>query len=170
MVGPYKIRSDPVSDWWTWVSNGDGTFRDQTQYPVGHQPTSVAVGGFNGDKRLDLAVSNSDMVDNTTSILLGNGDGTFQNQIRCLIGGSPFFVITADFNNDSKLDLAVTLDHDVGILLGNGDGTFQNQLIYRVGAGSCFVTAGDFRNDNKMDLTVANSDDNTISILLNLCL
>jgi hypothetical protein len=64
--------------------------------------------------------------DNTVSILLGNGDGTFTLHSSPTIGASPFGVAAADFNADGHLDLAVTnyAGNTVMILLGNGDGTF----------------------------------------------
>ncbi len=87
----------------------------------------VAAGDFNGDGILDLAVTNQG-VGNTVSVLLGNGDGTFQTQIPYGLdpGSSPNAVAVGDFNGDGKLDLAVA-NHDnstVTVLLGNGDGMF----------------------------------------------
>ena len=80
-------------------------------------------------------------------------------------------MLTADFNTDSKLDLAVTnfQDHSLGMLLGNGDGTFQNQTIYSTGGFPTSATTGDFNNDTKLDLAVTNLDGNGATILLNLC-
>jgi FG-GAP-like repeat len=60
------------------LGNGDGTLQTHVDYPTGTTPKSVAVGDFNGDGKLDLAVTNKD--DNTVSILLGNGDGTFKSK------------------------------------------------------------------------------------------
>ena len=75
-------------------------------------------------------------------------------------GYSPISIISDDFNNDTKLDLAVANNEDntVSILLGNGDGTFQNQTTYRSGAGPVSIVAGDFNNDGKQDLAVVNAD------------
>src|SRR4029077_4752748 len=87
-------------------------------------PAAVAVGDFNGDGKLDLAVTNKG--DKTVSILLGNGDGTFQSQTTVPTGLAPDAVVTGDFNGDGKPDLAVAnfTDGTISILLGNGDGTF----------------------------------------------
>ena len=70
------------------------------------------------------------------SILLGNGDGTFQNQVTYAVGSSPDAIVTGDFTGDGRTDLAVANSgsNDVSILLGNGDGTFQNQVTYAVGS------------------------------------
>jgi hypothetical protein len=72
-------------------------------YAVGTKPTSVAVGDFNGDGKLDLVTANSGS--NTVSILLGNGDGTFQSAVSYGVGTAPSSVAAGDFNGDGKLDL-----------------------------------------------------------------
>ena len=62
-------------------------------------------GDFNGDGRTDLAVANSG--DNDVSILLGNGDGTFQPQVTYAVGSDPVALVAGDFNGDGRTDLAV---------------------------------------------------------------
>ncbi len=89
-------------------------------------PTSVITGDFNRDGKLDLAVANQ--TDDTVSILLGKGDGTFQTQATYPAGGTSVAAVAlGDFDGDNKLDMAVTNPSDgkVSVLLGNGDGTFQ---------------------------------------------
>jgi len=85
----------------------------------------VSVGDFNGDGRQDLAVANLGSDD--VSILLGNGDGTFETAVNFGAGGQPISVGAEDFNGDGKPDLAVanSSSADVSILLGDGNGTFQ---------------------------------------------
>ncbi|CAF2144744.1 unnamed protein product, partial [Rotaria magnacalcarata] len=64
---------------------------------------------------------------NTVYVILGNGDGTFQKDKRYDIAES---VTVGDFNNDKKLDIAVTNNYDtsISILFGNGNGTFHNHI------------------------------------------
>src|SRR5271156_6774862 len=90
----------------------------------------VAVGDFNGDGKLDLAVANND--GGNVSILLGNGDGTFQTALDFSVESGPSSLAVGDFNRDGKLDLAVAnnVSGNVSILLGNGDGTFQPAANY----------------------------------------
>ncbi|MEW6283581.1 MAG: FG-GAP-like repeat-containing protein, partial [Candidatus Eremiobacterota bacterium] len=95
------------------------------QFAVGTNPFSVALGDVNGDGRLDLATANVNS--NDASVLLGNGDGTFQAAQNFAAGANPFSVALGDVNGDGRLDLA-TANHnsnDASVLLGNGDGTFQ---------------------------------------------
>ena len=148
------------------VSAADFSSRD---YPVGHMPTRVFVHDFNKDGKLDLAVLNvgdGTVNDGTVSILLGNGDGTFQTAHTFSSGGvNPTSIGFADFNGDGKLDLAIggfqipgqpTCGASaVNILLGNGDGTFQTpQQAVSVNLINNLVTAGDLNADGKPDLVV----------------
>ena len=122
-------------------------------------------GDFNGDGRLDLATANS--LDGTVSVLLGNGDGTFQPQVTYAEGSDA--IVAGDFNGDGRLDLAVAnyKDNDVSVLLGNGDGTFQPQVTYAVGSDPFAIVAGDFNGDGRLDLAVADPyDPGGVSVLL----
>jgi len=134
-------------------------------------PQAIAVGDFNHDGKLDLAVASTCCPDGGVSILLGNGDGTFQSPLNYNAGVAPVSIVAADFNHDGNLDLAVanSLSTNVNILLGNGDGTFragpQNPSLP---AFENFVAVGDFNGDGKPDIvTVSWSNPcKCISVLL----
>ena len=90
------------------LGNGNGTFTQAASSPitVGYDPVSVAVGDFNGDGILDLAVANEQS--STVTILLGKGNGTFAQATNSPISTSePNSVAVADFNEDGVPDLAV---------------------------------------------------------------
>jgi len=86
------------------------------------------VGDFNGDGKPDLA--SADTYGEGISLLLGNGDGSFQKSAPYPPDFLPVAVVAGDFNGDGKTDLATTnFDHNtVSVLLGNGDGTFSRTL------------------------------------------
>jgi hypothetical protein len=120
---------------------------------VGKGPNAIAAADFNGDGKLDLAVVDS--TSNSVSILLGNGDGTFQPPQDYATAPGPNAVAAADFNMDGNMDLAVASSDSnvVSILLGNGDGTFQphvRQPVARPGS----LSAADLNGDGKPDLAV----------------
>jgi sugar lactone lactonase YvrE len=156
------------------LGNGDGTFQAETAYAVGTTNVNIAtglvVGDFNSDGILDIVAVNSINSDSasTVSILLGNGDGTFQPQVQYAAGTQPYWVTAGDFNGDGKLDLAVSSQgsqSSVNILLGNGDGSFQSPVAYAIGAGSDYILAADLNKDGKIDLVTANLN-NTVSVFL----
>ena len=152
------------------LGNGDGTFQMPVSYSVGASPTSVAVGDFNRDGNLDLAVAN--FITNNVSVLLGNGDGTFQSAAEYGTLSSPLSVAVGDFNRDGKLDLVVANSAEnggipgVSVLLGNGDGTFRAAVNYGAGSFPFSVVVGDFNADRNLDLAVANLSGSNVSILL----
>jgi len=150
------------------LGNGDGTFQEGGAFSTGggaiFAPYSVAVGDFNGDGKLDLATADEGL--NRASVLLGNGDGTFQSHVDYETGADSRQVATGDFNADGRLDLAISSSQGVSILLGNGDGSFQSQTLYRlVTSDNPYLIIADLNRDGKLDLAVANTE-GSVSILL----
>ncbi len=160
------------------LGNGDGTFKKQVVYStslngVGGNPLSVVIGDFNGDGALDLAVA--DYQTEQVSVLLGNGDGTFQSFQAYSTGANPSSIVAGDFNGDGKIDLALTstplgssAGNLVSLLLGKGDGTFAPYTLFGAGYLSYSAVVGDFNGDGAADIAVANGGSNTVSLLLNV--
>jgi hypothetical protein len=153
-----------------FLGNGDGTFQAPASYDVGPFPKSVAVGDFNGDHHLDLVVSNDSGPNGTVTVLLGNGDGTFQPRVTFAAGPRPGSVTVADLRGNGILDLVVAhslagVDRTVSVLMGYGDGTFAPPVAYPVGLFPTSVLVGDFDHHGRLDLAVANTGSGTVSVL-----
>ncbi len=154
------------------LGNGDGSFENVPHFVAGSRPSSVAVADVNGDSRLDLVVANEGTCclysDSSVSVLLGNGDGTFQAARFFSAGGRPMSVAVGDVNGDGRLDLAVAnaLTDNVSVLLGNGDGSFQNARNFATGRFPSSVAVGDVNGDTRLDLAVANNGTRNVSVLL----
>ncbi|CAF5228592.1 unnamed protein product, partial [Rotaria magnacalcarata] len=105
-------------------------------FSSGAGPYSVAVGDFNNDTQLDIVVAN--LAGNDVSVLLGFIVIGFMNQstITAGNGSRPQSVAIADFNNDSRMDVAVANSgsHTIAIFLGYGNFTFSNQTTYSAGS------------------------------------
>jgi FG-GAP-like repeat len=146
--------------------NGDGTLNTPVTVPLTPLtvPIYVVAGDFNKDGKVDLAVSEIPPSGADVSILLGNGDGTFQDPRPFPLGGSsPGEIRVSDLNKDGNLDLvAVTpLGEDgndgLSVLLGRGDGTFRGPEILTGANGfqPTTVAVADITGDGKLDLVEA---------------
>ena len=159
-----------------FLGGGLGSFGTPSIVPVGKGPTWIATGNFNAKTNtggiIDLAVANQ--VDNSVSILLGNGDGTFtaapSSPLLLPSGASPTSIAVGDFNGDGFADLAVVNmgANTVSIFLGNGDGTFQTPTTIVTGSAPTSIVAAAFNPSapSIIDLAVTNSTDNTLEVFV----
>lgn len=152
------------------------SFSPAVNYPmVGTNASYVAVADLDGDGKADLAVTKqSDSRPNpNVSILLGAGNGSFQNIGNYGVGSGPLSVAAGDVNGDGKIDLAVATHNSgaVAVLLGNGTGGFAPAVFNFLASGNLNdVKMGDFNHDGWLDLAVSDTWDsarrNTVRILL----
>ena len=176
--------------------NGDGTFKTPTliQLPTGFQPTSLVTGHFTNSGHTDLVVTEQATVTNNAGqvqILLGNGDGTFTQAVGSpyVVGNTPTFVATGDFNADGVTDLAIANSgapstatngagvsgNSVSILFGNpnpnqinvGNGTFTTQTTYPAGTQPTSLAVADYNQDGFPDIAVSDAADNAVTFLFN---
>jgi hypothetical protein len=170
------LVTDPVANTvQVLLSNGDDTFKEATGSPitVGQEPSSIVLGDFNADGIQDFVVTN--FKDNTFSLFLGNGDGTFKQATLSpfalpTTATGPIAMSSADFNSDGNLDLAIVnqTTNNVAILLGNGSASFSQAFSspFAVGQSPVAIASADLNGDSHPDLTVVNQTDNTVSVLL----
>ena len=157
-----------------WLGDGSGGFAPATSqgspFAVGNTPIPVALGDFNGDGNLDVAVGN--YYSGSVSVLLGDGSGGFAPSARSpfAVGTYPNVVAVGDFNGDGNLDLAAANYNagTVSVLLGDGSGGFAPaaQSPFAVGAEPNSVVVADFNGDGRLDVATADSGSKTISVLL----
>jgi hypothetical protein len=175
------VTADPNSNTISvMLGNGDGTFQQPVVFNVNPNPSAnpepvqLVAGNF-GNGTLDIATVN---MDGTVSVLLGNGDGTFQPAQVYSLGPNATTansrIIAVDLGN-GRTDLVAACQFvdstgknlgagTVAVLLGNGNGTFQSTpLTYAVGSNPSFVVAANFGNGH-IDLATADTD--TVSVLL----
>jgi len=149
-ISSYGCGASYVS---VFLGNGDGTFQARQDFSVPSGALLVQATDMNGDGKLDLVVAsntdNSYVNTNTSvSVLLGNGDGTFQSAVTYttpagtstlgFVGGTAWAVV-ADFNGDGRPDVAASNGaQGVAVFLGNGDGTLQNPLTFALPEGAAY--------------------------------
>jgi uncharacterized repeat protein (TIGR02543 family) len=146
------------------LGDGIGGFGTGIITHTGGSLLSFAVGDFNEDGKLDLAVRSAD--DHAILILLGNGDGTF-TQGATLGPQYSENIAAVDLNGDGHLDLAATYADGVRVFFGDGTGNFSSPVLYPITNPSFFgIATGDFNGDGIPDLAVSNGSQGAVFVLL----
>ncbi len=157
-----------------YLGDGKGGFvqAKSSPFPAGQNPSDIALGDFNGDGKIDVAIANHGV--KFVTVLLGDGKGGFG-----FAPGSPFAVpsnphphgiAAADFNGDKKLDLVIDswAENKVLLMFGNGDGTFQTAGV-KLDVGKRpyeRLRSADVNEDGNADIITSNFGDSSVSVLL----
>ncbi len=156
-----------------YLGAGQGNFGPPTQYPAKVGGFSVVTADFNLDGNADIAVLGAESQADYISVLLGNGNGSFQAPLVTQAAYSANQIISTDVNGDGVPDLIEAVYFDYGgygygvqVLLGNGNGTFQQPKQFNYGTNCCWnLVAGDFNGDHIIDVAAIGLE-GTVVVLL----
>lgn len=158
------------------IGDGEGGFSLPTNIPVvadgKGSPAGLAVGDFNGDGKLDVAVA-IEYNPGRVFVMTGDGAGGFTVTGMLDAGVNTSAVAVGDFNGDGKADIAavnqgdalMALAGNVSVFLNDGAGSFGAATNFAAGSMPVAIVAGNFDNDSNVDLAIANAASNNISIL-----
>ncbi len=152
------------------LGDGAGSFAAKKDYQAGSGPYTVAATDFNADGNLDLIVCN--YRDATLALLTGIGDGSFGTPKATSLGTAmvsfPTNIALADINGDGRMDVvsAIYAEQMIGITY-NANGLFGTTTKLAAGAYPRGVAAADLNGDGTTDIVSANSNDGTVSVVLN---
>jgi hypothetical protein len=155
-----------------FLGYGNGSFKAQKTYSTNlrSRPYSIAEDDFNSDGYLDIVVANSGS--DNVGVLLGFGNGSFLSQMTYSLSpeSRPQSIVIGDFDQDDKLDIAVSNydTNNISILIGYGNGSFAAPTMQSTGIDSApfGMTAGDFNNVNQSDIAVTNVGTNKVFVLI----
>jgi hypothetical protein len=164
------VTSDAPDKVSIYLNNSDGTFAApiDVMLPVSSNPHGVAIGDWNGNGRMDLAVTLEDL--NQVQIIDNPPTGPFTLGATYQVGASPVHITTGRLVASSPDFALITTNRDgdsVSILLPAAGGNFATAVDVTVGSGPSAAAAEDLDEDGDIDLVVASTESNQLTILLN---
>ena len=173
--------NDPTVGVALLTGRGDGTFNTAVTFPntSGFDSPALAAVDVNNDLNLDAVIGHEIAcytapcrAGRSITVLLGNGNGTFQAAREIDVGSGTAAISAGDFNRDGVTDLALASSSSrVHILLGAGDGTFAQQTLTFVaenntGMDNTDIDVADLNGDAVDDLVVAMSLNGSKTVIL----
>jgi hypothetical protein len=163
----------------TGVENSPGTatlfrgtgalqFADGESFPIGNGPESLVLDDLNDDGELDMVTADS--LDDSVSVLLGNGDGSFGTRFSYKVGNFPIAVAVDDVDGDGILDAVSTntRSHDLSVLRGDGTGQLKAPRTFVSEAEPTSLSLADMDGDDDVDIVAAHGgDEGAVAVLLN---
>jgi hypothetical protein len=146
-----------------FLGKGVGLFNDAIHYAAGEEPHAIISRDINRDNKVDLVVLNDDHLyrfDNYVSVLLGNGDGTFQEPNKYRAGERASSMAMGDLNRDGCLDLATANNSSspiphVAVLFSKCDGTFKDPVSHEIELHPTTIKIAEITGDIYLDIIVA---------------
>lgn len=128
-------------------------------------PAPVVVADFDVDGKLDVLT-----VDSGTTVLRGNGDGTFADPPRTVspfgsVDGSPPAAAVADLNGDDRPDIVVSSGGGIGVLINQGNLTFKDALTFPTTDIRALALA-DVNNDGRFDILTTDPFYKRVGVML----
>ena len=174
LVTATSVAGQPVS---VFLNNGSGGFAAVSPITVSYVASAVAIGDFNNDGNPDLAIGSTNNTTGALGIRLGNGTGSFPNEVPTGVVQAVTDIAAADFNLDGNIDLVMTniLGYAVQptnaarVILGTGSGGFGSPVNFGVGASPVDLEVEDFNNDGRPDVAVVSFAvmDNFVALINN---
>lgn len=168
------VMNEDTADLRVFTNKADGTghlnsylAQSPSTYQAGNRVSPVETHDFNNDGNSDIAVANIN--DDTVSILLGNGDGTYAPQQLISVGDVPRGIAVLDVDGDADMDIVNTNfnSNNLSLMLNNGSGVFSAPVFFDGGVnGERSIMAGDMDNDGISDLVVGGFNDSNFRVLL----
>jgi len=157
------------------AGDGTGSLARANNFSIGEgfqSPYAVAVGDANDDGHLDIVTANTNVSNESVSVLIGDGTGNFAAPVMLPPGApglhQPQGIVLADVTGDGHADIvtANSFSNDLSLFAGDGAGNFADAISVPTDLGPVVVAAGDLNGDGIVDLVTVNQTAQTASVLI----